>query len=275
MLLELRRGQDELRHGQDEVQEALRTVLSTSGNVWLDTESMSDTERQEFRYNSMLNYGSDLAELDIDSISTLRAHEKEYGTYLPRCMVTGVSHQIESGRVIVEVRSAHIWPARARRSADIKTLELLGLKYEDISSYRNSVLLLRSLEQQFDKQRISFAYNFVDDSFLFHVIDSSLWNTQVAGAPAGVTFGSLDRSPLQLPMGKFPFRRLLVYHYAMALDTAGLKHWTLAHNLPVVPEASAVESWLKQQSPDAKWPGARAFARIAIAETRRASEGDD
>jgi hypothetical protein len=265
----------ELRRGQDEVQETLRTVLSSSGNVWLDTESMSDTERQDFRCNSMLNYDSHLSELGIDSISKLRAHEQENGTHLPKCMVTGVSHQIESGKVIIEVRSAHIWPARARRSADIKTLELLGLEYGDISSYRNSVLLLRSLEQQFDKQRISFAYNFVDDSFLFRVIDSSLWNTQVAGAAAGVTFGSLDGLPLQLPKGKFPFRRLLVYHYAMALDTAGLKHWTLRHDLPALPEASKVESWLKQQSPDAKWPGARAYARIAIAETRRASQGDE
>lgn len=154
-------------------------------------------------------------------------------------------------------------------------LESLGLTYEDISSYRNSIFLLRSLEQQFDKQRISFAYRFVDDSFEFRVIDSRLWNTQVAGAHDGMTFGSLDCSRLQLPTGKFPFRRLLVFHYAMALETAGRKRWPLAHDLPVVPEASKVESWLKQQSPEAKWPGARTFARIAIAETRRASEGDD
>lgn len=258
-----------------EIQETLRQVLNTSGNVWLDNESMSDTERQDFRYNSILHYESGLSKMGIDSISKLRAHEKENGTYLPTCMVTGASHQIDSGKVLVEVRSAHIWPARARKSADIKTLELLGLEYRDISSSRNSILLLRSLEQQFDKQRISFSYHFINDSLLFRVIDNSLWNTQVAGAPLGVTFGLLDGTPLRHSEGIFPYRRLVVYHYAMALDTAGLKHWTLPRDLPAVPAAPVVECWLKQQSPDAKWPGARAYARIAIAETRRASEGDD
>lgn len=163
-MLELQR---EVRRGQDEVQETLRSVLSTSGNVWLDTESMSDTERQEFRYNSMINYDSELPELGIDSIPKLRAHEEENGAHLPKCMVTGISHQVDSGgKATVEVRSAHIWPARARKLTDIRALELLGLKYGDISSYRNSILLLRPLELQFDKQRISFFYNFSTRRFV-------------------------------------------------------------------------------------------------------------
>jgi hypothetical protein len=91
----------------------------------------------------------------------------------------------------MDVTAAHIWPARARSSLAL----LFGLSVEDLDSYRNGILMAASLEKQFDAQRVAFSYDFIHDTFSFHVLDPKLKNE----TPKGLieTFGRLEGRQLQ------------------------------------------------------------------------------
>jgi len=167
-------------------------------------------------------------------------------------MVTGVTGD--------KVLAAHIWPASARDSR----LEEFGLTHDDVMSWRNGVFLIKALETQFDKKRVGFQYvnGNGEDMFKLRIFDCNLNTTRVSGAPsadgARLTFGLLDGMELQLPVGKVPFRRLLVWHYAACLAQTKRLDWEpVCADLPAVPEPRAIDrvlSWLDSASPGVSWP---------------------
>jgi hypothetical protein len=110
-----------------------------------------------------------------------------------------------------EVRAAHLFP---KRSADIFHTTL-GLSADLINHVRNGLLLCRSIEDAYDRQRVCFIYNPLDAKFYFRVLDSQLRDRPAE--PSQKTFGQLDRQALWLPDGKFPFRRVLALHAREAL----------------------------------------------------------
>ena len=175
--------------------------------------------------------------------------EVEYGSPAT-CMVTGVTGE--------KVVAARIWPASARDSR----LEEFGLTQDDVMSWRNGVFLLKALETQFDRKRVGFQYENGVDKFKLRIFDGSLNTTPVSGAPsangARLTFGLLDGAELQLPAGKVPFRRLLVWHYAACLAQTKRLDWEpVCADLPAVPEPRAIDrvlSWLDSASPGVSWP---------------------
>ena len=177
--------------------------------------------------------------------------EVEYGSPAT-CMVTGVTGD--------KVLAAHIWPASARDSR----LEEFGLTHDDVMSWRNGVFLIKALETQFDKKRVGFQYvnGNGEDMFKLRIFDCNLNTTRVSGAPsadgARLTFGLLDGMELQLPVGKVPFRRLLVWHYAACLAQTKRLDWEpVCADLPAVPEPRAIDrvlSWLDSASPGVSWP---------------------
>ena len=110
-----------------------------------------------------------------------------------------------------EVRAAHLFP---KRCADIFHTTL-GLSADKINHVRNGLLLCRSIEDAYDRQRVCFIYNPLDAKFYFRVLDPQL--RERPAEPSQKTFGELDRQALWLPDGKFPFRRVLALHAREAL----------------------------------------------------------
>ena len=125
-------------------------------------------------------------------------------------------------------------------------------------------------------QRIAFSYDFIHDTFSFHVLDPKLKNE----TPKGLieTFGRLEGRQLQHPPGKIPFRRVLVWHYASALKKGVSAGYLKPDALAALPRVPPKEQWMQQRSPGAKlpielaWP---ALARAMMEETQRASDAED
>jgi len=168
------------------------TVFSAAAlDLWAD-QSTSLTERANFRAELIAQYEA----------------EAPWGLL---CMVSGCV--LESSNIT----AAHIWPARSRNSL----AALFSLTLADLDSYRNGILMVASLERQFDSQRVAFSYDVLHDAFHFHVLDRRL-NRETPTGLENMMFADLENKTLLHPAGKMPFRRLLVWHYACSLHKAKL-----------------------------------------------------
>lgn len=144
----------------------------------------------------------------------------------------------------------------------------------DLDSYRNGILMVEALETQFDKKRVAFSYEVLHDALIFHIIDPKLTHQKIH--KLDIAFGSLENTVLVHPPGKMPFRRLIAWHYAAALEQARAKGWRSDASLPQLPAVprDVVSGWLHQVLPEAKWPRPVVYARAVIDETRRASDDE-
>ena len=113
-----------------------------------------------------------------------------------------------------EVTAAHLFP---KRHADI-FYSTLGLDASKIDSVRNGLLLCRSIENAFDRQRVCFIYNALEGKFIFRVLDPALLTERAE--PSAKTFKELNNEPLRLPGEKMPYRRVLGLHAREALAHA-------------------------------------------------------
>ena len=68
------------------------------------------------------------------------------------------------------VIASHIWKYSTRGIG----LDEFGLTLADLDSWRNGLLLASEIEKAFDKKRVAFSYNLLEDKFTFHVLDRSL-----------------------------------------------------------------------------------------------------
>ena len=245
--LEMKESQLEMKASQLEIKEVVTVFSAAALDLWAGG-STTNTEREKFRDELISNY-------DATAPGGLR------------CMVSGCVMESSA------LTAAHIWPARARDSL----ATMFSLTLADLDSYRNGILMTASLEKQFDARRVAFSYNVLHDVFHFHVLDSRL-NKQT---PKGLsmTFEALENKILIHPPGKMPFRRLLVWHYASALNKAKSAGWLDVDALEALPRVPPKEQWMQNRSPGAKmpsdftlWP---ALARSMVDETRRASDAED
>jgi len=247
--LEMKESQLEMKESQLEMKEVVTVFSAAALDLWAAC-STTNTERDLFRIELIQQYEATAAEGLI-------------------CMVSG--SVLESSAVT----AAHIWPARARSSL----ATMFALSLADLNSYRNGILMAASLEKQFDAQRVAFSYDFLHDSFRFHVLDRRLLKQKPKDL--SMTFGELENKVLRHPPGKMPFRRLLVWHYASALMKAKSANWLDDDALAALPRVPPKEQWIQKHSPGAKVPHEYAFwpalARAMVDETCRASdaEGDD
>ena len=238
-----------MKESQLEMKEVVTVFSAAALDLWAAC-STTNTERDLFRTELIQQYEATASEGLI-------------------CMVSG--SVLESSAVT----AAHIWPARARSSL----ATMFALSLADLNSYRNGILMAASLEKQFDAQRVAFSYDFLHDSFRFHVLDRRLLRLKPKGL--SMTFGELENKVLRHPPGKMPFRRLLVWHYASALMKAKSANWLDDDALAALPRVPPKEQWIQKHSPGAKVPHEYAFwpalARAMVDETCRASdaEGDD
>jgi hypothetical protein len=171
------------------------------------------------------------------------------------------------------VIAAHIWPAQARSPI---VGRWFGLDLSALDSYRNGILMCKSLEEKFDELRIAFRYMEDSDTFVLVVLDQRLRGRRqlvpelVEANAKDASFAALHNRPMTIPPGSIgvPFRRLLIYHYSTALEHARVKGWVLPAAMPTVPPENAeVVRWLSGRSPQAKWPGIQRYARYLIAGT--------
>lgn len=135
---------------------------------------------------------------------------KYYELSHEKCMVTG-----ESGKL----KAAHIWPwAQSKHPS----LGKLRIEEPDIDSPRNGLLLLTTIELAFDRKDICFLYDPFNVKFLVNILNPSLKTQQYVD---GKCFGDLAGTFLNLPDGKFPFRRLLNTHARASYRNALLAGW--------------------------------------------------
>jgi HNH endonuclease len=248
LLRSVQQSQQELKESQLEMKEVVTVFSAAALDLWAD-QSTSITERANFRAELITQYEAEAP-----------------GGLL--CMVSGCV--LESSKIT----AAHIWPARSRNSL----ASLCSLTLADLNSYRNGILMVASLERQFDAQRVAFSYDVLHDAFHFHVLDRQL-NKETPKGLENMTFADLENKTLLHPAGKMPFRRLLVWHYACSLHKAKQAGWLDDEALAAMPRVPPKEQWMQNLSPGAKMPNEyacwSALARAMVDETRRASDAGD
>ena len=201
-----------------------------------------------------------------------RSHVVEYYHGEPgaaaQCMVSGLQVTGDKG-----VIAAHIWPHHTYGSG----LERFGLERSFVGDPRNSLLLMKTVEKAFDLLRAGFFFD--GRSFVFTVLDPALMSETVHGE---LKFSDLHEKPLQLPDNPehpFPCRRLLVWHFAQALEHTLKSKWQtkadVAKFVSSVDAADKVDAWLRGVSPEAKWPGALPAGLDALRAVRKASVGSE
>ena len=201
-----------------------------------------------------------------------RSHVVEYYHGEPgaaaQCMVSGLQVTGDKG-----VIAAHIWPHHTYGSG----LERFGLGRAFVGDPRNSLLLMKTVEKAFDLLRAGFFFD--GRSFVFTVLDPALMSETVHGE---LKFSDLHEKPLQLPDNPehpFPCRRLLVWHFAQALEHTLKSKWQtkadVAKFVSSVDAADKVDAWLRGVSPEAKWPGALPAGLDALRAVRKASVGSE
>ena len=149
--------------------------------------------------------------------------------------------------------ASHIW----KFSTAGVGLDEFGLECDDLHSERNGLLMASTIEEAFDLKRVTFFYNFVEDTFTFHVLDKSLLISLImpntAGA-AGLTFDSIHGRQLQHPRGKVPFRRLLAWHYAMSITNARWRNWISDNDVVTSTPPITESKEYMELSPTSLWP---------------------
>ena len=193
---------------------------------WAEIAPSSSRHRKEFRGNVVcLHYGS-------------REHPAA-------CMVSGVTLSGEKG-----VSGAHIWPAASRGQG----LSKFGLEAADVHGARNGLLLLKVIEDAFDRLRVAIEV-MPNDSFVFRVMDPALESSTVSGL---TTFGQLNDRALTFPGQQRPFRRLLMWHLSHAVNEALKHNWrseAYLERFMCLGPTGKVNAWLERLSPGSAWPG--------------------
>jgi hypothetical protein len=173
-----------------------------------------------------------------------------------------------------DVVGAHIWPHHTGG----RGLENFGLEDSFVWRPRNALLLLKTVEKSFDHMRAGFFYD--GTSFKYVVLDPALLQET---ASEGVTFASLHDTELQLPSyatttNAFPCRRLLAWHFTQVCANALKNYWCTEADLSKYSAVDMVDAWLRDCSPEAKWPGVQRAGLAALRAVQNASvfsEGED
>jgi len=264
-IAQLTAGQQQLTAGQQQLTAAVQSLapLVTEAalarqqrlNPWHST-NRSKAEQSKFKDDLLTFYGC--AEGLID--------QKPWA----RCMVSGL--KLPQPVVI----ASHVW----KHSTQGAGLVEFGLTIDDLNSKRNGLLLSSEIEKHFDVLDVAFSYDLLTDTFTFHVLDASLLPLHIVnttdkkmanalnGYPplSGIpTFEALDGKVMPWKTPNLPFRRLLAWHYALALTKFRRRSASapadplLATPAPVLPEHLVRSPGFDERSPEVMWPDLRAM----------------
>jgi len=118
------------------------------------------------------------------------------------------------------VIASHIWMTKTRG----KGLPKFGLSVTDLNNARNGILILKDIEDAFDKKQVCILYQPFGEVatrvFLIKVLDPGIMGNTITGTSK--TFADIHMTKLHMPNNKFPYRRLLSFHarcsYKRAMD---------------------------------------------------------
>lgn len=117
----------------------------------------------------------------------------------------------------VSVINTHIWPRSAAQD-----LILFDLQSDHIHDERNVLRLQKDIERAFDGRELTFVQN--EAGFLVvKVLNPDILSDPLTGTT--MTFSDIQGSPLLLPSGKTPFRRLLAHHSMLSHRHARNQGW--------------------------------------------------
>lgn len=128
------------------------------------------------------------------------------------------------------VRASHIWKYCTNGTG----LSEFGLRYSDLHSYRNGLLLYTTIEQAFDRKELCIIYDPFQGKLILKVLnkgDDGIMESMIldkndqALYKNYTKFKDIDGKPLCLPNNVYPFRRLLNWHARCAHEYAKTKKW--------------------------------------------------
>ena len=139
------------------------------------------------------------------------------------CMVTGQWHPRK------DVVAGHIWMSKTRG----KGLPKFGLSVNDLMSARNGFLVLKDIEDKFDRKQLCFLYSPLTNQgkFTVKILDPTIRNSIIKMSHDSRTFQQIDGVELQHPHQKFPYRRLLGFHARCSYAKAREKGWISADSV--------------------------------------------
>ena len=107
--------------------------------------------------------------------------------------------------------AARIWPA----STNGRGLRRFNLDGRSLNDALNGLLLHRSIEKAFDRKQICFVFDSTNNQLKLKIVCPQARNKEIV---TNITFQSIDGKPLKLPVGIWPFRRLLNWHAIRAYE---------------------------------------------------------
>ncbi|CAF3007197.1 unnamed protein product [Rotaria sp. Silwood2] len=109
-----------------------------------------------------------------------------------------------------------------------------GLRFSDLNSYRNGLLMYTSIEQAFDRKELCFIYNPFQGELVLKILHKGyggIMETMVLDKNDQnlyknyIKFKDIDGKALSLPLNVYPFRRLLNWDARCAHEYAKNKKW--------------------------------------------------
>lgn len=133
------------------------------------------------------------------------------------CMVTNQYHN--KNKII----ASHLW----KNSLHGRGLHKFGLTLNDATSYRNGILMLKHIEEQFDVKYLCFICNpfEAERKITIKILNPVLLDVTINESDPPLTFRDINGFVLQHPAEVFPFRRILSFHALCSHKFASSKGW--------------------------------------------------
>jgi hypothetical protein len=110
-------------------------------------------------------------------------------------------------------------------------LPKFGLSIADLNNPRNGLLMLKDIENAFDRKQLCFLYQPFGETaeriFLVKVLDPDIKQMTITGTTKNFT--DIDMTHLQVPKNRIPYRRLLSFHARCSFHHAKEIGWIQAH----------------------------------------------
>eukprot|EP01118_Nematostelium_gracile_P005721 TRINITY_DN1817_c0_g2_i1.p1 TRINITY_DN1817_c0_g2~~TRINITY_DN1817_c0_g2_i1.p1 ORF type:complete len:440 (-),score=67.70 TRINITY_DN1817_c0_g2_i1:13-1332(-) len=152
--------------------------------------------RQSLNFRHRENFSKSSVQKNFRK-KVIHFYQRRFGK-TKRCMVTNQSCNSQNSR------AAHLWPVEHASRIG----EILEMSIADVGNPRNGILVLKTIEEAFDRGRCTFIYHPLQKQLLFKIIDPDLRNDKIFG---NTSFSEFNEKPLHHPANRMPFLRVLSY----------------------------------------------------------------
>ena len=197
-------------------------TLSATLNAQVSRLTELEREFNTIEYDIWTEQGRTAVEQSDFKKSLIKYYQRGPGTRIWRygklkCMVT---NKWFSADLVI---ASHIWMTKTRG----KGLSRFGLSVADLNNARNGLLMLKDIEDAFDKKQVCILYQpfgaVATRVFLIKILDPSIMGNTITGTLE--TFAMINMTQLSMPNNKFPYRRLLSFHARCSYKRARDMGW--------------------------------------------------